>query len=392
MTGRENTSTARMRYAGLIIVVTIAWLALAPAFGEARASDDEEVACTECHEGMRERFSGAFEHSPFSEDDCYACHVYHGFQPTKALKGRVFDFCTECHSSLLDVPEEEAHDPLTEDDSCLNCHSPHRGTHPRLLRLPANETCLECHDAPEDARGTAHPPYADAECITCHNPHGSLFPAFLRDLPGLVCVECHESLLPGYPPTEMHSAENLDSCGNCHVGHASTNAHLLSREGSQLCAGCHEALAYPDERGFPHDAVTDGECQDCHVPHFEKGASSLVSDQPELCGDCHDVGNEAFAEQHFFPTALNCAGCHDPHGGNVPKFFWAHQHDPFAERECDSCHDRGMSRDDLRSAELCMDCHDEVEDTGAHALSLMGSRTCIDCHSPHASPRAYFLR
>lgn len=374
----------------LLPAILIGWF-IGTSASLAWAQDDKDKNCTECHDSMTERFSGEVFHEPFKENDCYACHRFHGFESRVELKAGMFELCIRCHDGLIDIPVEEAHAPLTDDRSCVICHSPHRSDHPKLLLKPVKELCVDCHDSPADAQGTVHPPYAEFRCIKCHDPHGSFFAANLKLPPGLVCIGCHAELLPGYGPLEMHTGDGLRSCENCHSGHSGQGAAILIRAGDALCTHCHTGMKDVADREWTHDAVADGACIDCHTPHFLKGQTSLSSAQTELCGGCHDLADDDFLTAHLGLSPTACTDCHDPHGGAVAGFFRPFQHEPFAERECDTCHEQGQPREALRTPDLCSDCHD-IDPVGAHEPETVAGKVCVDCHSPHGGPTEFFLR
>jgi hypothetical protein len=50
-----------------------------------------------------------------------------------------------------------------------------------------------------------------------------------------------------------------------------------------------------------------------------------------------------------------------------------------------------MTIEDLKSDDICLDCHDRPESSGSHTANNMESKICIDCHSPHASRFEYLL-
>lgn len=369
-----------------------AWAILCCLYLEGQAGGDEEKNCPDCHEGMVDKFSGKYEHKPFAEEKCYACHKYHGFGTRLELVGSIYEFCVGCHEDIRDLPEKSVHDPVAGDESCTLCHEPHRGNYPALLLRPSKEICTECHDAPAGPKDGIHKPYADSSCVDCHNPHGSLFPYYMEMPPGFVCIGCHSDFVFEYAPPDMHTGNDLHSCDNCHSGHESANSHLLRRDGRNLCLGCHTEMIDPDQREWTHEAVTGGSCLDCHVAHFQKNTSSLAESQVELCGGCHDLEDDGLAAAHLGLAPGNCAECHDPHGGDTGKFMRPFQHEPFGSRECDVCHENGRGSTELRSRRICDACHDDIEDSGGHAPEQVGERTCVDCHSPHAGSVSYLLR
>jgi len=59
-----------------------------------------------------------------------------------------------------------------------------------------------------------------------------------------------------------------------------------------------------------------------------------------MCTDCHDGESEEFRGRHLgLPAgAMNCGGCHDPHGAQVEGMMLPTQHMPFADGDCSICH------------------------------------------------------
>jgi predicted CXXCH cytochrome family protein len=51
-----------------------------------------------------------------------------------------------------------------------------------------------------------------------------------------------------------------------------------------------------------------------------------------------------------------------------------------------------LSRQELRSAEICLGCHDEPDSEGDHDSDKVGQNTCVDCHDPHAAERPGFIK
>jgi hypothetical protein len=87
-----------------------------------------------------------------------------------------------------------------------------------------------------------------------------------------------------------------------------------------------------------------------------------------------------------------CSDCHDAHGGNVEKLIRPFQHKPFADHDCDACHEGGRVAEELRSPAVCQKCHQAINPTGGHSSELAGESTCIDCHSPHAGSDSTLVR
>jgi len=68
------------------------------------------------------------------------------------------------------------------------------------------------------------------------------------------------------------------------------------------------------------------------------------------------------------------------------------EHEPFAAKECDSCHDKGSSNGLVVSREkLCFQCHDfDLKAKYVHGPLVAGG--CLLCHDPHSSPYKHLLR
>ena len=94
---------------------------------------------------------------------------------------------------------------------------------------------------------------------------------------------------------------------------------------------------------------------------------------------------------HASMIPSSCTGCHDPHGSASAGLIRAIEHEPFADRECDACHEEGQSPEELRSREICLICHDEPDPAGDHAPETVREQTCMGCHLPHAGDRSGLL-
>lgn len=126
-----------------------------------------------------------------------------------------------------------------------------------------------------------------------------------------------------------------------------------------------------------------------HVPYAQR-----------QCDSCHLSGGDQGKARGAFsinsmsalkmPVEKLCASCHEP----KPL---AHQHAPALLGDCVRCHDPHASRYDhlvkkARTAELCAVCHtpDTMPTGAAHAGS--GDRDCASCHDPHGSDTRHLLR
>ncbi len=415
--------------AGLIVFL-LAIMTPVSAYGRENDKDDnEEKGCLDCHEEFQKELSGEFNHTPFEEGECEECHAYHEFRNVVELKAPPIELCSRCHEEMTEISQENIHDPLTEDEGCILCHDPHSSEHEHLLLEAGGGVCLECHEGPEDAEGNLHPPFGDSNCTACHDPHGSIFEPNLQMPAVFICLSCHDSVFTGPDPVEMHSADDYLICEQCHMPHYSRHDGLLRQDQISLCTSCHEDYEEIGESPGFHSAIDQEGCTGCHNPHETLGEELLPSDPPDLCftchesirekiashyphgaaeedcadchtpherfesendrdlcGECHELEDEDFETSHFNIRPNGCVTCHDPHGSNNEMMILPVQHPPFEERECGECHQSGNE-----VPALCMECHDDLELTGAHEPARTTNQTCIGCHSPHATARPHLL-
>jgi len=58
-------------------------------------------------------------------------------------------------------------------------------------------------------------------------------------------------------------------------------------------------------------------------------------------------------------------------------------HEPFADGDCESCHEDGPTAIAAFEPDMCFMCHDDKESGVGHQHA--GDASCIDCHAPHTS-------
>ncbi|MFQ5479123.1 MAG: cytochrome c3 family protein [Candidatus Binatia bacterium] len=129
--------------------------------------------CGECHDfQLEEAEDSAVDHAPvLTGEECLNCHSPHEADHAPMLKASQTELCLGCHDKPLDSGDsvlkdmkgwlssnKEWHEPLRE-QSCTGCHLPHGGNHFRLLKgeFPAQfysgfaperyELCFSCHPA-----------------------------------------------------------------------------------------------------------------------------------------------------------------------------------------------------------------------------------------------------
>ena len=224
-------------------------------------------------------------------------------------------------------------------------------------------------------------------------PAGAADHPSIRDPSTAKCANCHDETMGG---SLKHSPAE-DDCTFCHEfteGAEKLQVKLSSPEPG-LCVDCHDDLQKAADADLltPHGPVADT-CTSCHSPHSADGERLLISQPPELCLDCHDDVDESHA---LAVSRSDCRGCHDPHGSDVSHALaGGMQHEPFAERSCDSCHRKGLGkrvRLNAKGAELCFACHGDMEDklqTGV-VHSPVAAGECLGCHNPHLAAQSKLL-
>lgn len=352
-------------------------------------SDDVETkeSCLGCHKKYKKEHNKKFIHKPFQDEDCYSCHNFHGFANKLELKGKVIEICTFCHNFIEDIPEENRHEALFDDESCTFCHDPHSSDVEHLLKKEPADLCMECHDQPAESAGI-HKPYLDKKCITCHSGHGSLFPPSLIMPTRYLCLECHPNILASTSSEAMHTTKEFRSCENCHDGHSSKNGRLLLSPQPDLCFNCHSDIQEMTQLENQHVPFSDGECTNCHNPH----ENMISKDESTLCGECHDFGDSSFLKKHFQIGPQRCITCHNPHASGNVGLIRNYEHGPFAERECDICHESATITEELKNNELCLNCHDLPDAEGEHEPLTDENTRCIDCHNPHSAKNQVLTR
>ncbi|MFO1078076.1 MAG: cytochrome c3 family protein [Planctomycetota bacterium] len=119
------------------------------------------------------------------------------------------------------------------------------------------------------------------------------------------------------------------------------------------------------------------------------------------CDQCHESGGEkggrargAFSINTMsalkMPVTRLCVSCHEP----KPLAF---QHAPALLGDCVRCHDPHASRFEHlvlkeRTADLCAVCHDADTMPTSAAHAAVADRGCATCHDPHGAEAHFLLR
>jgi DmsE family decaheme c-type cytochrome len=150
------------------------------------------------------------------------------------------------------------------------------------------------------------------------------------------------------------------------------------------CLDCHEADA-----GSPIHAIV----KTAHGSLHGGGAAACITCHGT--SEAHDRrGKKAPPDISFGPLwpsdaqtrNASCVECHS----TGDQLFWAgsaHQQENLACNDCHISHQQqDLSNIDIKSGELCMDCHTQVRAElhlpSRHPIAE-GKTACIDCHNPH---------
>jgi predicted CXXCH cytochrome family protein len=113
-----------------------------------------------------------------------------------------------------------------------------------------------------------------------------------------------------------------------------------------------------------------------HVPYAEKE-----------CEECHE---DRFSNRLVAQEEELCWECHDKE-----DFPGEVVHGPMAAGDCGGCHDPHKSRYPYMLFDsgpaLCMQCHDQETFPGSEEHRVDQGEDCVGCHNPHAAGRAYLL-
>ena len=170
--------------------------------------------------------------------------------------------------------------------------------------------------------------------------------------------------------------------------------------GNKACLDCHKEIARefpasPHARIHFEKAAMAGEtgCESCHGPgskHIETGGNAAFiinpGTDPTSCFQCHvDVQAEFNLPQHHpvIEGHMNCAQCHDPHGGDIfkPKggLAMARQNESCAQCHRDQTRPFVFEHEALR--EGCATCHNPHGSINQKMLLESDANLCLRCHA-----------
>ena len=286
---------------------------------------------------------------------------------------------------------------------------PRRAQEGRRVRLglpPTDATlCEKCHadisNLPADGEGFVHDPLTTGNCSACHNAHASSHGQLLVGGSDKMCLPCHMEFRDLGDDAFVHTAVRDGQCVECHEPHHGPLEGGVKHEGLDMCRDCHtkEALQVEDGDLILHAPFEYGECLLCHDPHAGIGPGSVRLAGTQLCAPCHDLDDESLDESHLGAelSQLDCLACHTPHGSTAGHAIRNFQHEPFADRRCDDCHDEDSMDPAALLAEppmLCQVCHGNPADVrGRRSLHQpVRDGECMACHVSHASDETGLVR
>jgi predicted CXXCH cytochrome family protein len=85
------------------------------------------------------------------------------------------------------------------------------------------------------------------------------------------------------------------------------------------------------------------------------------------------------------------APAQQPGAEALPGRVGAIEHEPYAEKQCDACHDpRATNALVMPKRELCFQCHD-FQPFQRYVHGPLAAGGCLLCHDPHSSPYRHLL-
>jgi DmsE family decaheme c-type cytochrome len=185
---------------------------------------ERNAVCLRCHDKTARTLWGGSTHE--SRDvACTDCHdvMRNTSERGNLKKATVLETCAQCHPQRKTQQLRFAHMPMQEGKiECTNCHNPHGGPNDKMLVAPSvNETCYGCHPEKRGPFLWEHNPVTE-NCANCHDAHGTSHEMMLKVSRPRLCQQCHDGtghpVLPRNPavPADIQFVFNRQ-CQNCHV-------------------------------------------------------------------------------------------------------------------------------------------------------------------------------
>jgi DmsE family decaheme c-type cytochrome len=152
------------------------------------------------------------------------------------------------------------------------------------------------------------------------------------------CLECHASGKDHANFSRSTHSESNVSCLSCHSSHhAAIERFLLLKPQTELCYSCHLKMKAQFNMPF-HHRVEEGliNCADCHNPHggFLRKQLRSAAGRDIVCFTCHVDKQGPFVFEHPGGKVEGCQSCHSPHGSPNPHLLKASNLNVF----CLKCH------------------------------------------------------
>ncbi len=246
----------------------------------------------------------------------------------------------------------------------------------------SEKDCLKCHKKDKILNGKyIHKPLKKENCLSCHMPHASRYENLLKNSPDKLCETCHKKLFEEAKMSKfVHPPFSKKACIRCHKSHSSNNVALLKSPPEKLCFNCHKKLK--KEFKYTHSPFKKGKCLSCHTDHYSNDIRFLKKSGSKICLNCHKLDKKLEISHKFKFTEKNCLNCHNPHGSQKTALLRDTFHEPFAKKECGSCHNKNM-----KNRDLCLNCHKNIiksfNKVHNHLLGGITPNPCLLCHNPH---------
>ncbi|MEK6543811.1 MAG: sigma 54-interacting transcriptional regulator [Elusimicrobiota bacterium] len=237
--------------------------------------------CFSCHSAGKDDLQRAHVHPAFKDNDCSVCHASHAADQPSLLVSPQAELCVMCHA-IDDGPAVKAHFGITKmQTACTSCHSAHATDNPKLLR---------------DSK--QHVPFQSRSCEMCHKP-AKLGVVQLKETPDATCFLCHSNFRALAKEPEAHPPFMAGQCTACHNPHIGRRQALTDKPLSDICLGCHDAGLKDNHPVARHPTAKEGtmdprrknkpfDCASCHQPHAGKLPKLLRAEPSTLCQECHN--------------------------------------------------------------------------------------------------------
>ncbi|SPE53434.1 Cytochrome C family protein [Verrucomicrobia bacterium] len=176
--------------------------------------------------------------------------------------------------------------------------------------------------------------------------------------------------------------------------------------GNQACLDCHTHItrifpSSPHARIYLEQAKMPGQsgCESCHGPgskHIAAGGGRgkfIVNPgkDPAACFQCHLETRAEFDLPQHHPVLegrMNCAQCHDPHGGDIFKpaggLAMARWNEGCAQCHREQTQPFVFEHEALR--EGCTACHNPHGSINRKLLNIADPNLCLRCHAQNQGP------